>query len=164
MSICRVRGDHPAAALIEETLQVRIPADTKRVVSSRGAAGADRRPSFTRISYVQPCACGLRLPSWQRLSVLPSAERQMPFRRVAPLARWRVILRLAAATARFFATASFLVDGRPGTPLGLALGDATVLVAFLNMLCLTLLFPGVSGLVSAWHGRSPFRARPRGER
>src|SRR5262249_58419616 len=57
----------------------------------------------------------------------------------------------AAAGAALLAAAGLLVDGGPGTPLRFLVRDATLLVAFLDVLRLALLLAGVARLVAAWH-------------
>src|SRR5687768_16732948 len=59
---------------------------------------------------------------------------------------------LAAARAGQIAAARFLVDGRPGAPFGVRLGNALLLIAFLDVLGLALLLVGVGALVAAGHG------------
>jgi hypothetical protein len=63
-----------------------------------------------------------------------------------------MILLVATPGAGFLAAAAFLVDRRPGAAFGLLLGDAAVLIAFLDMFGLALLFVGVAALVAARHG------------
>jgi hypothetical protein len=55
------------------------------------------------------------------------------------------------AASGFFPATMNLVDGGPGPTLGLVLGNAPILVAFLYVLSLPLLLVGVFGFVSAWH-------------
>src|SRR3954469_5961051 len=61
----------------------------------------------------------------------------------------------AAARAALVAAAGFLVDGRPGAPLGFLRADAALLVAFLDMLGLAFLLVGVARFVTAGHAASP---------
>lgn len=68
-----------------------------------------------------------------------------------------MVFRLSTTATAFFSAASFLVDRRPRAALGFVLGDTAVFVALLDVLCLTLLFVGVSGFVAARHGRSPLQ-------
>ncbi len=63
-----------------------------------------------------------------------------------------MVLVMAAAGAGFLAATALLVDGSPGAGLGLLLGNATVFVAFLNVLSLALLFVGIGGFVTLGHG------------
>jgi hypothetical protein len=60
---------------------------------------------------------------------------------------------MTAAGARLLATTAFLVDGGPGMALGVLIGNATVFVAFLNVLGLALLLFGIGWLVTfgAWN-------------
>src|SRR5579862_5530546 len=57
----------------------------------------------------------------------------------------------APTRARFLAAAIILVDGRPGAAFGFFFGNATLLVAFRDMVGLAFLFVGVFGLVAARH-------------
>jgi hypothetical protein len=45
----------------------------------------------------------------------------------------------------------FFVYGRPGSPFGFLVGNASSFVAFLNVLGLSLLLVCVASFVSAWH-------------
>jgi hypothetical protein len=54
-----------------------------------------------------------------------------------------MVLSLSTPRAGFLAAAAFLVDGGPGPALGFLVGNATILVAFFDMLCLTLLLIGI---------------------
>src|SRR4051794_28356526 len=56
------------------------------------------------------------------------------------------------AGAAFLAAVGFLVHRGPGPALGFVLGDAALLVTFLDMLCHPLLLAGVAGFVSTGHG------------
>src|SRR5581483_148801 len=55
------------------------------------------------------------------------------------------------SAARFLATVMHRIDGGPGAALGFFLRDATLLVAFLDVLGLTLLFVCVFVFVASWH-------------
>ena len=111
------------------------------------------------------------------LSSAPSAgsrslpSRSRPSRRRAParappafsstLAGRRPILGLPATRSALAPAARHLVLGRPGAPLRFFLGDATLLVALLDMLGLTFLLIAVGGFVTSGHGRSfPARFAP----
>ena len=50
----------------------------------------------------------------------------------------------AATRAALLPAVGLLVYGRPGAPLGFLLRDATVFIAFLDMLSLSLLLVGVT--------------------
>jgi hypothetical protein len=58
---------------------------------------------------------------------------------------------MAAAGAAFLAAARFLVDGRPGAPLGFAFRHAAFLVALLDMARLALLLAGVTRFAALRH-------------
>src|SRR5215469_8596520 len=76
--------------------------------------------------------------------------------RLAPALRRRgVALLLAAARAALLAAAAFLVDGRPGAPLGFLVGNAALLVALGDVVGLALLLVGVLRFVAARHREPP---------
>ena len=56
-----------------------------------------------------------------------------------------------ASRPTLFAAAREFVDRRPGPRCRLVIRQATFLVAFLDMLSLTLLLACVGGFVAAWH-------------
>src|SRR5687768_9127979 len=60
--------------------------------------------------------------------------------------------RLSSSGAGLLTAAGHLVDRSPGAALSFVLRYASLLVAFLDMLCLPLLLGGVSGFISTWHG------------
>src|SRR6185437_6104700 len=68
-----------------------------------------------------------------------------------PLGRRSVAFLLAAPRAAFPAPAALLVDGRPGAPLGLLVGDHAFLVALGDMVGLAFLLVRVLRFVAARH-------------
>jgi hypothetical protein len=73
------------------------------------------------------------------------------------LARRGVALGLSPAGAALVAAAAFLVDGRPGPPLGLMLRHAALFVAVGDMIGLAFLLVGVFRFVAARHSAPPVR-------
>src|SRR5258708_1383915 len=62
---------------------------------------------------------------------------------------------LAAAGTAFLSAAGHLVDGGPGPAGGFVPAEASLFVAFLDVLCLTLLLAGVFRLAASCHGAPP---------
>src|SRR5687767_5580185 len=60
--------------------------------------------------------------------------------------------RLTSSRARLLTAAGHLVDRCPRAALGFVLRYASLFVAFLDVLRLSLLLVRVSGFISAWHG------------
>ena len=92
--------------------------------------------------------CVSRLKCW----AFETSVRSALVRGSSARAHRLVILGLAVpAAARFLPTTVDRVYSSPGAPLGLILGSATFLVAFLNMLGLPFFFFCVFRFVPAWH-------------
>src|SRR5262249_43776554 len=70
----------------------------------------------------------------------------------AALMRRGRISGLTDTGAALLAAVILLVDGGPGAALRLLFGNATLFVAFLNVLGLTLLLVGIAGFVAPRHG------------
>jgi hypothetical protein len=72
-----------------------------------------------------------------------------------------VIFLLPSAGAALLAAVGLLVDGRPSSTLSLVVGDASLLVAFFDVLSLALLLVRVAGFIAARHvgllGRDAFK-------
>jgi len=66
-----------------------------------------------------------------------------------------VIFLSAATRAALLPTVGFFVHGCPGAPFGFLLRNPAVLIAFLDMLSLSLLLVGVTGLVATRHDTPP---------
>src|SRR5450631_950733 len=105
------------------------------------------------------CPGGCRLGGLRRRSAALGgpARLRRTFRSRAPFASAHaaglLVLRLAAAGSTFLAAARGLVDSRPRAPLGLILGNAAILVSFLDVLGLALLLSGMALLASTRHHR-----------
>src|SRR5690606_26285510 len=75
---------------------------------------------------------------------------------MAAAARGFVVLRLSATGAGLLAAVGLAVHGGPGAAFRLALGDAALLVAFLDVFGLSLLLVRVGRLVATWHDDAPW--------
>src|SRR5262249_2306962 len=78
-----------------------------------------------------------------------------PASKVSALVRRRRSLTLSPARAALLASMVLFVDSSPGPSLRLLFGNTTLLVAFFNVLGLTLLSFAVAGFVAAPHRLPP---------
>jgi hypothetical protein len=67
------------------------------------------------------------------------------------------LITLTARAAGLFPAAVIFIHRSPGTGFGFLFGHAALLIAFLNVLGLTLLFVSILRLISLWHGSSKIK-------